>query len=74
MNYIELTDAIDREIFNGVWTNVFKKHNRYIELVEEIRATCDKDKAYEIEKARVGEDVAKKRIHVLFETELQEKL
>lgn len=74
MNYIELTERLDKEIFNGEMpANVFARHNRYIDLVTEIRNTCDKQAAYEIELERNGKEIAEKRIHVLFETPLQEK-
>ena len=71
--YIELTEKLQKEIFDAEWTNIFKKHNRYIDLVTEIRTTCDKQAAYEIELERNGKEIAEKRIHVLFETPLQEK-
>lgn len=75
MKYIELTERLDKEIFNGeLPINAFAQHNRYIDLVNEIRSTCDKNEAYEIELARNGKEIAEKRIHVLFEIPLQEKL
>lgn len=70
MTYIELTDALDKEIFKAEWINILKKNQRYDELVSEIRKT-DRQEAFEIEKARVGEELAKKRIHVLFDCPIQ---
>lgn len=75
MTYIELTERLDKEIFNGeLPVNVFKQHNKYIDIVTEIRNTCDKNEAYEIELERNGKEIAEKRIHVLFEAPLQDKL